>query len=168
MKSRIITFFLMAGAMMSSVNLFAQTGFALPANTEMNTAADYKRHEPTVIKAAKWLEQTPLDQFKEDRAKVNAYVINWSSGPSVNVNLSMKLMMMFKDNSNLLAIYLGSYCRYCLENNVKGGKEAAKAGFTSVNNVYTKGVAVKKNASLDNLSKQIADGKLDQFVATII
>jgi hypothetical protein len=152
-------------AMTAPSKLFSQGGFALPANTEMNTAADYKRHEAMVIKASKWLEQTPLDQFKEDRSKVNAFIITWASGPSVNVNLPMKLMMLFKDNSDLLAIYLGSYCRYCLENNVKGGNEAAKAGFTAVNNIYTKGVGVKKNAALDNLSKQISDGKLDQFVA---
>jgi hypothetical protein len=150
--------------MVTSTKLFSQAGFKLPANTDLNTAADYKRHETTVVKASKWLEESPLDKFKEDRSKLNAFIITWASGPSVNVSLKMKLMMLFKDNSDLLAIYMGAFCRYCIENNVKDGNAAAKAGFTAANNVYNKGVGVKKNASLDAMSKQIADGKIEEFV----
>jgi len=165
MKSKIFIALTMIGAVLFPAKLFSQGGFTLPTNTELNTAADYKRHESTVVKASKWLEESPLDKFKEDRSKVNAFIITWASGPSVNVSLKMKLMMLFKDNSDLLAIYMGAFCRYCIENGVKEGKEAAKAGFTAVNNVYNKGVGIKKSATLDNMSKQITDGKIDQFVA---
>jgi hypothetical protein len=156
----------LALGLLSFVTLKAQTKFEIPKNVELNSNDDYSKYESTIIDAAKWLEETDLDEEREKRQDVNAFVVDWITGsPTVKVIVNSQLVKLYSKNEQLLAVYFASYSRNCLENKATSTKTSAtKAALISIMNVYKKGIYITKNKEMDELIKLTNDNKLDDYI----
>src|SRR5579871_6789792 len=83
-------------------NIHAQTKFEVPKNLELKTKEDYAKYEPTIVDAAKWLEETDLDKERNKRKDVNAFILEWVSGsPTVTVDIDQNLAKIYGKNTQL-------------------------------------------------------------------
>ncbi len=145
----------------------AQTNFNVPTNYQLNVKEDYAKYESDIITAAKWLEEIDLDKEEDKRKEVSSFVMKWIIGsPTVSVELSQKIMDLYKKNDKLLINYMGAYSAYWLQNKSTATKAAGvKAGLVSMMNVYKKDIEIKKNKEMDKLIKLTEENKLDQYIA---
>ena len=145
---------------------FGQAAFELPPNIELKVKDDYTKYEPTVVAAAKWLEETDLDKDAQKRQDVNAFVLQWISGsPTVSVDITTNLSKIYGKNPTLIGIYLASYSKHFIENRSSATKlTAAKAGILSMMNVYKKDIRIIKNKEMDKLIR-FSNSELDDYVA---
>ena len=110
-------FFLLSNFILISTFVAGQN-FEVPANYQFNTKEDYSRHEKDIIEATKWLQSTPLNEQKEKREQVSAFVIKWVNGsPTVNVELNSNILGFDEKNPGMLALYMAGSAKYVLENN---------------------------------------------------
>lgn len=149
----------------SAAGLEAQT-FQCPKNYELKVKEDYAKYEKDIIEAAKWLVKTPLDEDREKRAEVSAFVVKWVNGsPNVNVELNETILNFEKANPGMLVIYMACSARYVLENNdAKDMKAKHKFALHEMMTVYRSGVGIRKDKNMDKLIKADAQGKLDQWL----
>jgi hypothetical protein len=150
-----------------NTTISAQTKFNVPANYQLNVKEDYAKYEADIITAAKWLEEIDLDQDEAKRKEVSAFVMKWILGsPTVNVDLTQKIMDLYKKNDKILINYMAAYSAYWLQNKATATKSAGiKAGLISMMHVYKKDIAIKKNKEMDKLIKLTEENKLDQYIA---
>lgn len=147
-----------------SVCSFAQ-GFEVPQQYEFRSKEDYSRYHQQIIKAAGWLENTPLNQEEEKRRQVNAFVFQWLSGsPEVSVEVQEYVNTFSEKNPQLVLVFLGGWARYQLQN--PGEPDKVKfhtAGMESVLRVYELG-GVQKDKKVEKLLRYRDKGKLDLWV----
>jgi len=168
MKNRGLLFVVIVGALAVSQltnQSFAQVRVDSPWVVQLKTKEDYKKYEPEVVEAAKWLEQTDLDKETDKRRQINTFVLQWLSGtPDVVIAIGEDLQKLLDDNAPLLTIYLASYARHIIENKGSFTKfTATKAGLTAVLNVYKKGIGIHKTRGLTQLAKMSESG-LDNYI----
>ncbi len=153
-------------AIISTTTITAQTKFTVPQNVVLVAKEDYAKYETDIINAAKWLEQTDLDGKEDKRKEVSKFVVEWLTGsPTVTLTFTESLTKLYGKNTALLTIYIGSYCREYLEHKTTATVfSAAKAGVTSMMNVYKKDIEIKKCKEMDKVIKLADDGKLDDYI----
>jgi len=153
-------------AIMNFVTLHAQTNPDIPQNVELKSKEDYAKYETTIIKAAKWLEETDLNKEPGKRQQVNSFVIQWISGsPDITVDLTEQLGKVYGKNPQLLALYMAAYAGNFIENKDSATKfTATKAGLISIMNVYKKGIEITKSKEMDKLISLTSDNKLDDYI----
>lgn len=163
-KPAMLTLALLIGAF---TTVIAQVQFEVPQDLQLRNKDDYAKYEPSVIDAAKWLEQTDLNQQEEKRKQVNQFVFQWVSGsPTVNIDLGESIFKIYGKNEMLLGVYIGSYTRHFLENRSSATKlSAIKAGLLSMVQVYKKGISIKKAKELEKISKLADENQLDTYIA---
>jgi len=144
----------------------AQPTLEVPKDVVLKTAEDYAKYELHIISAAKWLEETDLDKKIDKRLEANAFVIKWvTSSPSINIQISEQLSIIYGDNVQLLSIYLASYARNFLENKGRASRfSATKAALISIMNVYTKGIKIEKNKEMEKLIKLTRKNQLNKYI----
>ncbi|MCL9806302.1 hypothetical protein NAT51_12260 [Flavobacterium amniphilum] len=152
-----------------SIAATAQTSFEVPQNVVLETPADFTKYEADVINASKWLEETNLDKETEKRQDVNTFLLQWITGsPTVSVEINDYLGKIYGDNTQLLAIYLGSYSRHFLENkNSATASSATKAGIISMITVYKKGISIVKSKEMEKVIKFYDQNKLDEYLKNV-
>ncbi|MBX7155116.1 MAG: hypothetical protein U0Y96_03255 [Candidatus Kapaibacterium sp.] len=150
----------------SAAVIYSQTTFDTPKNIVYKTVEDYAKQEPTIIRAAKWLEETDLDKEVTTRKEVNLYIITWISGsPNVNIVITERHGDLYRDNAELLALYMASYARFYLENKSNATPHlATKAALLSMMKVYQKGINIKKSKGMEELIKLTGENKLDDYI----
>ena len=160
-----LTFLVFFGLMLQT-SLFAQTQFNVPENVTQTAKEDYAKYETDIVNASKWLEETPLDQEREKRSKIAAFVIKWVTGcPNFNMELTPPLQKIYDKNTDLLLIYMASYSRHFIVNKTAATKfGAAKEALTSMMNVYKKGIDIKKSKEMNKLIKADEEGKMDEYM----
>lgn len=155
--------FLLLAIITSALFLHAQAPDlpAIPKEKE-----EYTQTEPDFIKAAQWLENTPIGTDADKRKAINGWVVAWVSGsPTVTIELGGTMVKLFNKNPDLLAVYMAGYTRYCLENNYsKDAIKATVAGMKSVVNCYNLGGQVKKDKSLSKAIEADKNGTLTDWV----
>lgn len=144
----------------------AQTSFELPDNIELKVKEDYAKYEPSIIAAAKWIEETDLDKEVAKRKRVNAFIVQWVTGsPTVSVSISERLGKIYGNNAELLVIYIASYSRHYIENKTSASAfSATKAGLTSIMNVYKKKINISKSKEMEKIIKLNEENKLDAYI----
>ncbi len=161
MKS--IISFTLAILLTGSVTCFAQDSLLTSIPT---TKEEFAQTEKAVIATINWLEQTPLDQETEKRREQNGFLIGWISGaPTVTVNIREQIVPFMKKNPELLALFMGGYTRYCLQNNYsKDEAQSTLAALRTVINVYKKGVGIKKDKDIEKMMVKDEKGELEGWV----
>lgn len=133
----------------------------LPENKD-----EFIKSEPDFINAVSWLENNQVGNDMEKRTLVNAYVIAWiTNSPTVTVEVREKILKGFDKNAQLLAVFLGGYSKYCLQNNYsKDELKCNTAGMKAVINCYNLGGDLKKDKTLLKIIDQDKEGKLEDWV----
>lgn len=150
----------------SGLHAVAQTNFELPQNIELKTKDDYVKFEPTVVGAAKWLEETDLDKETDKRKQINSFILQWVTGtPTMNVDITEQLSKIYGKNSELIAVYLASYSSEFILNKSTATKfSGTKAGLISMMTVYKKGINISRSKEMEKLIKQTTENKLDDYI----
>jgi hypothetical protein len=163
-KQTLVIAFLLALVNMTTIH--AQTTFEVPENPELRTKQDFIKYEPVMIQAAKWLEETDLNQEAEKRKKVNAFVVQYISDcPTIKITVDDALVKVYDKNSQLLSIYLANYAKEFIEHKATATKfSATKAGLLSMMAVYSKKIDMVKSKELDKLINLQEVNLLDDYI----
>ena len=106
----------------------------------------------------------------DQRKLINGWIIMWvTKSPTVTLEIKAAVLKAFDNNSDLTAVFLAGYARYCLENNYSRNElKGVTAGLKAVINYYTLGGDLKKIKPLEKLIQQDKDGKLQDWVTEAI
>lgn len=130
------------------------------------TKEEFIKSEPDLIAASKWLASTAIGNDMDKRTKVNAWVIAWiTNSPTVTMEMRSSIIKPFDKNSQLLAVYMAGYSRYCLENNYS--KDELKCNVAAMKSVIAccnLGGDIKKDKNLTKLLDADKEGKLEDWV----
>ncbi len=163
---KIIAFIILLFALTPDAKLFAQTNFEVPSNVNLEKKEDYTKYETDIITAADWLEETPFNEQKDKRRKVNAFVAVWVLGsPTVTITMTSTLTDFDKKNTGMMVLYMAAYSKYVLKNNYSKDVKAAKtAALKSLIKVYTSGKGISRDKKMEKLVQADTDGKLDDWI----
>ncbi len=135
---------------------------AQPSNKE-----EYIKSEKKMLGTLSWLENaSATDQDTKMYKSQVALLTNWIMGcPTVNVELTDKILVFSAKNKELLLFFMGGYTRYSLENNYsKDEVKRNTAGIQSAIKVYKKGGGIKKYKEMDKLIALDDAGHLQAWV----
>ena len=115
---------------------------------------------------AKWLETTALGTDTDNCTLVNAWVVTWvTNSPTVTVEIRSAIIKAFDKNAQMIAVFLGGYSSYSLENNYsKDELKCNTAGLKAVINCYSLGGDLKKDKNLEKLIEKDKENKLEEWV----
>ncbi|MBS1729196.1 MAG: hypothetical protein JSS67_00315 [Bacteroidetes bacterium] len=149
LKFIVLQFFLL----ISPFLLKAQSAPQIPGNLELRTDQDFEAAEPLVIESSNWLNTTNLDQYIQERKKVNEFIWKWVSGtPAFTIDISDELTRLYENNIQLLSIFLANYARYYIQNKSTFTNVAAsREGIYAIIAVYNKGIGIKKTKAMEKI-----------------
>ena len=132
------------------------------------TKEEFIKSESAIIDLVDWLENTPLDQATDKRKKMYAILLAWlTNSPPVTVEVNEKVTPMSKKNPDLLAIFLGGWTKYSLQNSYS--KDLVKcnlAGIKSVVKVYKMGVGIKKDKDIEKPVDLDSKNELEAWIVS--
>jgi hypothetical protein len=153
--------------LLSSLTKSFSQDFSVPENYTLEAKEDYTKYEKDIIAAANWLKSVPLNEQKEKRKEVSAFVLNWVNGsPTVNVELNENLFDFDKKNPGMMIIYMASCAKFVLENNYsKDMRAKQKVALRDMIAVYKTGTGIKKDKKMEKLIKSDDAGEIDNWLA---
>lgn len=143
--------------------------FPLPDDYKFDWHAGGQRYTKYVIPCITWLQQTPLDQYREERTKINDFVLNWLQvNPDISIGLPEYSYTFHEINDQLLYLFIESWIKYTLETKDTNITNCRLAGIHGMLDYYRSGkaVGVGRNDFLDNLSSIEQQGKLPEMFDT--
>lgn len=151
-------------ALLVTLQLSAQE-WTVPKNLTLETEADYRSHEKSVIDAVEYLYSLPPNQEATKRQATNAYLIQWLTGtPTVSLALYAELSD-YGDCADCLVLYMGSYAQTAI---LKPDTPDASNHYTALKRVLNYYEAnrevIGKQKPLEKLLKLQAKGKLKAYV----
>jgi hypothetical protein len=140
--------------------------FEVPGGYTLKVKEDYTHYEKDVIAATSWLQATPLDEQKEKRKEISAFLMDWINGsPTVDVEINPAIMDFEKKNSGMLMLYMATCARYVLENNYSKDRRAKhKYALQAMMGVYKTDKGIKKDKKMEKLIKASDEGKIDEWL----
>jgi hypothetical protein len=140
--------------------------FMVPEGYAFKSQEDFTRYEPDILRAVDFLESASMDKDAEKRKEANAFLLQWLTGTAhVTVKVQPYVMGLVQENKDLLAVYLGGWSRFVLQNpSNKTELDCHIAGVQSVLKAYQLCSGVKKDARLDDLLALEKEGKLREWV----
>jgi hypothetical protein len=152
-------------------SFFTSVGFSqnisLPPVSSLKTQQDLERTKPDLIKAANWLEQTPINGNPEKRKEVERFVFMWvSASNTINVEMNRKILGFDDHNPGLAMIYTASAAKYLVQKNSTDRLQSQIAGLKSVVAVYKRGIGIKKDKNLDALVQADRKGRLKKWLSS--
>lgn len=149
---------------------FSQANFAQaydpPDNYVFKEKSDYKKYEPDVIEATKWLMTVPYGTQVTDWNEASEFLGKFVDGsPDVFVSYNQEIFDFAKKNNGIVTLYTAGCVRYVLENNFpKKTREEQKAGLRAMIHAYQNGSHVTKDKKMEALIAADKDGKLDDWL----
>jgi len=133
-----------------------------------STKDDFVKSEPAIIGVIEWLENTPLNQEIDKRKSLNAILLAWiTNSPIVTIEVNTKITPLSKKNPDLLAVFLGGWTKYALQNSYsKDPVKCNLAGIKSVVNLYKTGVGIKKDKDLQKLVDLDSKNELESWITS--
>lgn len=160
-------FALIITLMIAFPSLAQKVRYTVPA--EYSFATDgFKNYEITMIECVNWLENTPLDQEEEKRAKALKFMNDWLDGsPDVKIELNDKIMIFSEKNPILTDAFKGGWARLVIKDPERGKDLMGcnLAGIISAMNVYQLR-GRKKDKEMENLLKLMKKNELSGWVKT--
>jgi len=143
--------------------------FPLPKDFKFDGHSDVRKYTKYIIPCVNWLQQTPLNEYKNERTEINNFVINWLQvNPDISIGLPEYSYKFHGINEQLLYLFMEGWIKYTLETKDTNITNCRIAGVHSMLDYYESGKAVGlgKNDFLDNLFKIDKDGKLSALFDT--
>lgn len=134
------------------------------------TEKEHKKSEDDYLKAALWLETTPIDTTSKKRISINAWALAWVINCSyVTMEISESFINLTDKNSHLLLVGIANYTKYCLQNNYSKDKiKAFTAAIKAIINCYSLGGQVSADDDLDKAIAADKEGKLEDWVRELM
>jgi hypothetical protein len=145
------------------------SNFPLPVDFKFDGHADVKSYTKYIIPCVNWLQQTPLNEYKNERTEINNFVINWLQvNPDISIGLPEYSYKFHGINEQLLYLFMEGWIKYTLETKDTNITNCRIAGVHSMLDYYESGKAVGlgKNEFLDNLFNIDKEGKLSALFDT--
>jgi len=157
--------------------------FSVPKDYKMNVADDYKFHEPDILKAIDWLQNTSVVDETTKRKEVNAFFMKWITGsPRVHLTIGEVVVPLLENpKSQNLIIFMGGWVKYAITNKLfkenldLAGKDidyqvnGNLAGIEAVINFYEKNKKwIDKDAGIEKYIKMKKKGTLEKYVQKIV
>jgi hypothetical protein len=141
--------------------------YTIPTEYSFNTDG-FKNYEITIIECVNWLENVPLDQEDDKRAKAVNFLNAWLDGsPDVKIELNDKIMIFSEKNPILTDAFKGGWARLVIKDpeRAKDLMGCNLAGIISAMNVYQLR-GRKKDKEMENLLKLMKKNELSGWVKT--
>ena len=141
----------------------------LPKDFVFDTHADMAQYNRYVIPCVNWLEATPLNVNKKERAKMHDFLLHWLQiNPDIDVSMPDYALKFHGINSEFLNLFLEGWIRNALQTNNLNTTPCALAGLRTMLLYYNSGKAVGVAPSdyLDNLGQIERSGKLPELFDT--
>ena len=134
MKKKLITLCLFLTV---SLALRAQD-LVIPQNLTLESHDDYMNTEKLVVQCIDWLQQTTFGEEKEERKKVQNFLLRWMSGsPTVTIQIKEGLIPL--DKPEILMAFMQGWTRYSLlHKKANSVVDCAMAGVEYALDVYNK------------------------------
>lgn len=144
---------------------FAQE-FEVPENYSFESKEDYTKYETDILASVDWLINSPLNKEMAKRKEVNTFLLAWAAGTSaVSISIDDQVSKYTDKNPELLMIFIAGWTKYSLENNhSKDLVQSQLAAYTSIIEVYKKGVAIERNKKMEKLIKIYDKGELEAWI----
>lgn len=126
----------------------------LPAGFVFDGHAGPGKYKRYVLPCINWLIKTPLGQQREDRQRINVFVLNWLQiNPDINIGLPDYSYEFHNINEQLLYIFMEGWIRYALTSGDTDANKGRLAGIHTMLDYYQSGKAAElgKNEFLDHL-----------------
>ncbi len=162
-KTKIILLFI---ALITSLGVYNTTyaqDFPLPKDFVFNPHVDMNQYTKYVVPCVNWLAETPLDEYKKERARTNYFVMNWlQMNPDMQISLPDYSLKFSGINKDLLYLFMEGWIKYTLETKDTNVTNCSVAGIKTMLQYYKDGKAASVGRSdyLDNLAKIEKDGAL--------
>ncbi|MCD6064798.1 MAG: hypothetical protein K0R82_2709 [Flavipsychrobacter sp.] len=139
----------------------AQTASPLPAEMVIDQRLNYDQHRSLVIPCIEWLQRTPLTEDKNERRRVDNFIMYWlQKTTDVIVTMPDYLVKFQSINNEFYFLYTGGWIKYALQTHDTNRVNCFLAGVNSMLDYYEAGMGVKRHAYLDKLVAVRKNNKL--------
>ena len=158
---------------------FSQS-FEVPKNYQFVEKEDYALYEHYIVQAVDWLINTPINQEKEKRAEVSAFLVQWAMGsPTIHVIVHHNIVNFLDYNEpDLLLVFIGGWIKNAIEadrrkntvadsrQNIDGLVAGNLAGIEAVIQFYNKNRrALPRIREIENYNRLLNRGRLESEIA---
>lgn len=137
--------------------------FPIPKDFVFDGHKDLKQYTPYILPCISWLQETPLNEDIEGRAKINFFVLTWLQiNPDLSISLPEYSYKLNGINRDLLYLFLEGWIKYTLETKDTAIVACSMAGLNTMLDYYLAGKAasIGKIEFLDNMALLRKDGRL--------
>lgn len=138
---------------------------------KLEKAPDYRAAEPFALQTSVYILSTPFKEENKDRLKSLQFLVKWMSGtPDYSFVLEEIATKVFKNDKDLLGVYLAAMTRYALEHK-DSAKDAKVLRLNAIiivlNYCENKDNNMKMTKQLKKLADAKAEGKLEESLQKI-
>ncbi len=139
--------------------------FIIADDIKLGFPEDYKTHEDLTYEITKFLIDTPIDKYPQDRANVSKFMFEWISGcPYMDIVIYDKLMPL--DNGPLTMVFIAGWIKYSIENSYTNDvKKCALAAIKTMNAFYLENEVYLDSKFVKKMIKLEKKGKLEKYVS---
>jgi len=144
--------------------------FPLPKDFVFDPHKAMDQYTKYIIPCVNWLQQTPLNEDRNERTRVNDFVLNWLQiNPDLNIGLPDYSLKFNGINQDLLYLFMEGWIKYTLETKDTNITNCSVAGINSMLDYYRSGkaVGVGKSEYLENLDRIKQSGLLKELFDTV-
>ncbi len=147
--------------------LFSEEGQveSLLKNDLLKTKEDYVKYESVIVDGYRWLMETPVDKYEENRRAVSMFILQWIAGSSkVSVKLSEKIVT-YGDCPECVMIFMSSWANYVLKTKDNNEFKGTMEGTKSVIQFYKKNKKLLgKNEAIEKYIELQNSNKLEEYI----
>lgn len=138
----------------------------VPKNYKLETSSDYRANAPAVKQCLEWLLETPLHEYPDKRAEVNAFVMLWLTGtPTLTIETNSSLMPFIEKNEELFYTFVHALTLYHIRNKEVEPQADIEFALTEVIRMYRRSKNLEKDEEMKVLRRARRWGKLDEWIA---
>jgi hypothetical protein len=143
--------------------------FEVPEKFDVSDKKQYIKFKDDFLKAADWLEDTPLNEQKESRRSTGRFTFLYLQGsPDVDAVMDNTVLKIAEKNSELMTIYLVSYARLAFESE-RGKQDHTKCAITALKAVikfYKSNIdkGIKKDKNIVKLIEVDEKNQLEKWI----
>jgi len=152
--------------LLTGVGPLAARDFPLPPGFKFDGHGDMRKYSRYIVPAVGWLQETPLNEHKEQRKLANSFVMYWLQiNPDMSISLPEYAYKFHDIDQQLLYLFMEGWIKYALETRDTSTTDCSIAGIHSMVDYYKSGKAtgLGKNELLDNLAEIDRLGRLREL-----
>lgn len=163
MKALIISLCLLAGIS----NLLHAHDSVLPKNVLIDERLSYDKYTSYVVPSINWLFSTPLNVNKEERRRLDNFIMAWlQKNEEVTITMPEYLFKFQNVSNEMYFLYSAGSIRYLIQGGDTARPKRILAGVKAILDYYEKGNDVKRSEYMDALLSLKKQGMLEQIYDT--